>query len=129
MADRKSRQMFHRARKLNPDAIVVGAGCYVQTKEAQALVDETIDIVIGNNRKHELIRLLEEYEKSHVKTKSIADINHEKQEYEELSLKYRSADCLVPLPVAKHAPQQCYASTQWDNLLQTHRNIDLRHRT
>lgn len=86
MADRKSRQMFHRARKLNPDAIVVGAGCYVQTKEAQTLVDETIDIVIGNNRKHELIRLLEEYEKSHVKTKSIADINHEKQEYEELSL-------------------------------------------
>lgn len=86
MADRKSRQMLHRARKLNPEAIVVGAGCYVQTKEAQALVDEAVDIVIGNNRKHELVKLLEEYEKSHVKTKSIVDINHEKQEYEELSL-------------------------------------------
>ena len=86
MADRKSRQMLHRARKLNPAAIVVGAGCYVQTKEAQALVDEAIDIVIGNNKKHELVKLLEEYEKSHTKTKSIADINHEKQEYEELSL-------------------------------------------
>lgn len=86
MADRKSRQMLHRAKKLNPNAIVVGAGCYVQTKEAQALVDEAVDIVIGNNRKHELLQLLEEYERSHMRTKSIVDINHEKQEYEELFL-------------------------------------------
>lgn len=49
---------------MNPDAIVVGAGCYVQTKEAQALVDESIDIVIGNNQKHELVTLLNEYEKN-----------------------------------------------------------------
>jgi threonylcarbamoyladenosine tRNA methylthiotransferase MtaB len=86
MADKKSRQMLHRARKLNPDAIVVGAGCYVQTKEAQNLVDETIDIVIGNNRKHELLQLLEEYTASGRRTGSVADINHEKQEYEELFL-------------------------------------------
>lgn len=86
MADRKSRQMLHRAKKQNPDAIVVGAGCYVQTKEAQALVDESIDIVIGNNKKHELVSLLREYEASHRKTACVADINHEKQAYEELSL-------------------------------------------
>lgn len=86
MADRKSRQMLHRAKKLNPQAVVVGAGCYVQTKEAQALVDEAIDIVIGNNKKHELVQLLEEYEKSNAKCSSVADINHEKQEYEELFL-------------------------------------------
>ena len=86
MADRKSRQMLHRAKKQNPDAIVVGAGCYVQTKEAQALVDESIDIVIGNNKKHELVSLLQEYEASHRKTARVTDINHEKQAYEELSL-------------------------------------------
>lgn len=86
MADRKSRQMLHRAKKQNPDAIVVGAGCYVQTKEAQALVDESIDIVIGNNKKHELVSLLQEYEASHRKMACVADINHEKQAYEELSL-------------------------------------------
>ena len=85
MADRKSRQMLHRAKKQNPDAIVVGAGCYVQTKEAQALVDESIDIVIGNNKKHELVPLLREYEASHRKMACVADINHEKQAYEELS--------------------------------------------
>ena len=87
MADRKSRQMLHKAKKMNPDAIVVGAGCYVQTKEAQALVDESIDIVIGNNQKHELVTLLNEYEKEHTKQAQIVDINHEKQEYEELHLK------------------------------------------
>lgn len=86
MADRKSRQMLHRAKKQNPDAIVVGAGCYVQTKEAQALVDESIDIVIGNNKKHELVPLLREYEASHRKMACVADVNHEKQAYEELSL-------------------------------------------
>lgn len=86
MADRKSRQMLHRAKKLNPQAIVVGAGCYVQTKEAQALVDEAIDIVIGNNKKHELVQLLEEYEQSNARCSSVIDINHEKQEYEELFL-------------------------------------------
>ena len=86
MADRKSRQMLHRAKKQNPDAIVVGAGCYVQTKEAQALVDESIDIVIGNNKKHELVPLLREYEASHRKMACVADINHEKQAYEDLSL-------------------------------------------
>ena len=86
MADRTSRQMLHRAKKQNPDAIVVGAGCYVQTKEAQALVDESIDIVIGNNKKHELVPLLREYEASHRKMACVADINHEKQAYEELSL-------------------------------------------
>ncbi len=86
MADRKSRQMLHRAKKQNPDAIVVGAGCYVQTKEAQALVDESIDIVIGNNKKHELVPLLREYEAAHRKMACVADINHEKQAYEELSL-------------------------------------------
>lgn len=86
MADRKSRQMLHRAKKRNPDAIVVGAGCYVQTKEAQALMDDAIDIIIGNNKKHELLQLLEEYEQSHVRMQRIVDINCGKQEYEELFL-------------------------------------------
>ena len=86
MADRKSRQMLHKAKKMNPDAIVVGAGCYVQTKEAQAFVDESIDIVIGNNKRHELLLLIEEFERTNKKTKSVVDINHVKQEYEELFL-------------------------------------------
>ena len=51
IADRKSRQMLHRAKKQNPDAIVVAAGCYVQTNEAEIEKDDCIDLAIGNNRK------------------------------------------------------------------------------
>lgn len=86
MADRKSRQMLHKAKKMNPDAIVVGAGCYVQTKEAEALLDDTVDIIIGNNKKHELLAMIEAYENDHGKCGNVIDINHEKQEYEEMFL-------------------------------------------
>ena len=51
IADRKSRQMLHRAKKQNPDAIVVAVGCYVQTNEAEIEKDDGIDLAIGNNRK------------------------------------------------------------------------------
>ena len=62
IADRKSRQMLHRAKKLNPNSIVVAAGCYVQTSTEQAKADEAIDILIGNNKKHELVELLAAFE-------------------------------------------------------------------
>lgn len=86
MADRKSRQMLHRAKKMNPDAIVVAAGCYVQAKEQSGEVDECIDIVIGNNKKGELIEILNQYSKEHEGVKkAVIDINHAK-EYEEMHL-------------------------------------------
>ena len=64
IADRKSRQMLHRARKMNPDAIVVAAGCYVQAQAEKHEADPCIDIVLGNNRKKDLIKVLEEYVQS-----------------------------------------------------------------
>ena len=86
MADRKSRQMIHRAKKMNPDAIVVAAGCYVQAKEQSGEVDECIDVVIGNNKKKDLIEILEQYqEKRQGVKKAVIDINHTK-EYEEMHL-------------------------------------------
>lgn len=86
MADRKSRQMLHRAKKMNPDSIVVAAGCYVQTAYEQALSDLSIDIVIGNNRKKDLIRLLDEFENNRQVSDSYIDINDGTQEYEELHM-------------------------------------------
>ncbi len=68
IADRKSRQMIHRARKQNPNAIVVAAGCYVQTGIEQVQSDAAVDIIIGNNRKNDLIALLEECEGSRRET-------------------------------------------------------------
>lgn len=86
MADRKSRQMLHRAKKQNPDAVVVAAGCYVQTKEEEAIADDTIDIIIGNNNKHELITKLDEYFRDNGKIDAVLDINDKSQKFEELYL-------------------------------------------
>ena len=85
IADRKSRQMLHKAKKMNPEAVVVAAGCYVESeKYSGGKVDDAIDIVIGNNCKKDLIEILEAYEEGK-KSEVIIDINHTK-EYEELSL-------------------------------------------
>lgn len=91
MADRKSRQMIHRARKKNPDAVIVAAGCYVQAQGDN--LEEGIDIVIGNNKKQELAGILEHYwqerenggSRENAAQKEILDIGHT-SEYEELHL-------------------------------------------
>ena len=61
IADRKSRQMLHRAKKLNPESVVVAAGCYVQVASEELKKDASVDIVIGNNKKAELADILDEY--------------------------------------------------------------------
>ena len=92
IADRKSRQMLHKARKMNPDAIVVAAGCYVQTAQNPVEDDVAIDIVLGNNSKKDLIRALHEFEacrnedpdsSEETEYNRKIDINHTK-EYENL---------------------------------------------
>lgn len=91
VADRKSRQMLHRARKKNPEAVVVAVGCYVQTGKEEALKDESIDLMIGNNRKKDLIPILEEFladreaKSKTLEGRTVIDINHTK-EYESMML-------------------------------------------
>jgi len=104
MADRKSRQMLHRAKKMNPDAIVVAAGCYVQTEKDK--VDESIDIVIGNNKKKDIIEILKEYEAEQCFKKEIIDINHTK-EYEELHLSQTAEHTRAYIKVQDGCNQFC----------------------
>lgn len=85
IADRKSRQMLHRAKKMNPDAVVVAVGCYVQVAEEELRMDEDVDILIGNNNKKNIVLLLEEYEKNH-KTHGWLDINEKTVAYETLHI-------------------------------------------
>lgn len=85
MADRKSRQMIHRAKKKNPEGIVVACGCYIQAQADQhADFDENIDLIIGNNKKKDIVTILDEYYRDNIKT-AVIDINHT-DEYEELSI-------------------------------------------
>ncbi len=86
MADRKSRQMIHRARKQNPDAAVVAAGCYVQTAGEELRKDLSIDLLIGNNKKTELLPMLEQFFAEHTHTVDVIDINDGVSDYEEMHL-------------------------------------------
>ena len=85
IADRKSRQMLHRAKKLNPDAVVVAVGCYVQTGEDAVKKDDAIDLAIGNNRKKQLVAILEDYLNNRESGDAVIDINNT-DEYEEMTL-------------------------------------------
>ncbi|SET49744.1 tRNA (N(6)-L-threonylcarbamoyladenosine(37)-C(2))-methylthiotransferase MtaB [Lacrimispora sphenoides] len=100
IADRKSRQMLHRAKKMNPEAVVVAAGCYVQAAGEELKKDEAVDLVVGNNKKTELVSILEDYFAQKKKPEEIAfgqtaapdeavetviDIN-DTMEYENLSI-------------------------------------------
>ena len=68
IADRKSRQMLHRARKQNPDAVVAAVGCYAQVRGEELEKDPAIDLVIGTNRKKELTELLERFRRTGERT-------------------------------------------------------------
>lgn len=73
IADRKSRQMLHRAKQKNPNALVVAVGCYVQTGREDVEQDPCIDLAIGNNRKKDLAAILEEYLEEAVDTDAVAE--------------------------------------------------------
>lgn len=86
IADRKSRQMLHKAKKMNPEAIVVATGCYVQTGGDKLEKDEAIDLVLGNNQKINIVEALAEYAENKPGHGShVIKINQTK-EYEELSI-------------------------------------------
>nr|WP_314458573.1 tRNA (N(6)-L-threonylcarbamoyladenosine(37)-C(2))-methylthiotransferase MtaB [uncultured Clostridium sp.] len=87
IADRKSRQMLHRAKKMNPGSVVVAAGCYVQAAGEELKKDEAVDLVIGNNKKTELVSILEDYfaQNKVTEEETVIDISHT-AEYENLSI-------------------------------------------
>ena len=85
IADRKSRQMLHKAKKMNPQAVVAATGCYVQADKERLEMDESIDLVIGNNQKQNIVELLQEYERTQQEISSVININTTK-EYEPLQI-------------------------------------------
>ena len=84
MAERKSRQMLHRAKKLNPEAVVVATGCYVQVSEEEARADAAVDLVLGNNQKRQIVTALDAYFEGRAFDDVLADV--EKEQYEELEV-------------------------------------------
>lgn len=115
IADRKSRQMIHRAKKQNRDAIVVAVGCYVQTAGEEALMDECIDLAIGNNKKKDLVAILDSFLKQKetyvpdMKTLHntiIIDVRHT-AEYEDMQLEKTSEHTRAYIKIQDGCDQFC----------------------
>ncbi len=106
IADRKSRQMLHKAKRMNPDSIVVAAGCYTETDKEKVIADENIDIVVGNNKKRDIIEILNDYFKKCEKIDASIDINHT-SEYEEMTLEQLSEHTRAYIKVQDGCNQFC----------------------
>lgn len=111
IADRKSRQMLHRAKAMNPDAVVVAVGCYVQTGGEAALRDASVDLAIGNNRKKDLVPILEEYLTGKLQDKTlhnttVIDVNRS-CEYEEMTLKQTAEHTRAYIKIQDGCNQFC----------------------
>ena len=85
IADRKSRQMLHKAKKNNENAVVVAVGCYVQAAKETLEQDEAIDLVVGNNQKKQIVSLVEAYLDNNTCNEAVIDIADD-TEYEELAI-------------------------------------------
>lgn len=107
IADRKSRQMLHKAKKMNPEAIVVATGCYVQTGGEKLEKDEAIDLVLGNNQKINIVEALAEYvENKPGHGSHVIKINQTK-EYEELSIDHTAEHVRAYIKVQDGCNQFC----------------------
>ncbi|MBO5347506.1 MAG: MiaB/RimO family radical SAM methylthiotransferase [Lachnospiraceae bacterium] len=115
IADRKSRQMLHQAKKRNPEAVVVAVGCYVQTGKEQVLQDAGIDLAIGNNKKKDLVEILEAYLADKADTgcvdktmydTSVIDINAT-YDYEEMQLTHTAEHTRAYIKVQDGCNQFC----------------------
>ncbi len=107
IADRKSRQMLHKAKKMNPDAIVVATGCYVQTGGEKLEKDEAIDLVLGNNQKGNIVDALAEYAENKLGHGShVIKINQTK-EYEDLSIDHTAEHVRAYIKVQDGCNQFC----------------------
>ena len=105
IADRKSRQMLHRARKMNPEALVVAAGCYAQAGKEKVEADPSIDLIIGNNMKQNLVQILEEYKKGGDR-RYITDLAHSCS-YEELTIRRTAEHTRAYIKVQDGCNQFC----------------------
>ena len=106
IADRKSRQMLHKAKKMNPDAIVVATGCYAQADTEKLKEDTAVDLILGNNQKGNIVQVLEEYEQQHTRQKHVLKINQTK-EYEELAIDHTAEHVRAYIKVQDGCNQFC----------------------
>lgn len=110
IADRKSRQMLHRARRQNPGALLVAAGCYVQAKGPEISKEGIADIILGNNKKQHLISMIEQFQRQKNSPKVLTDwedINDGVAEYEPLTVTRQAGHTRAFLKIQDGCNQFC----------------------
>ena len=107
IADRKSRQMLSRARRQNPDAIVVAAGCYVQNDPEGAAANASVDIVVGNNHKSRIVDIVEDHMAGRNKDHIIVSDLKEPCEYEKLSISQTNGHTRAFMKIQDGCDQFC----------------------
>lgn len=107
IADRKSRQMLHRARRLNPQAVIVAAGCYVQTAGPDVGKEGIADIILGNNKKEHLVSMIDRYLKEQAPVTDWEDVNQGKKEYEPLAVSRAAGHTRAFLKIQDGCNQFC----------------------
>ena len=106
IAERKSRQMLHRAKKLNPDTVVAAVGCYAQVGKEELKKDPLIDLIIGNNKKKDLIPILEKYFEGHRRDAEVLDLSSG-SEYEALHVRHLNEHTRAYIKVQDGCNQFC----------------------
>lgn len=106
VADKKSRQMLHRAKKKNPDSIVVAAGCYVQAAADALEQDEYVDLVVGNNKKKDIVSIVKEFIYENQAKDTVIDIN-KTNEFEEMGMTHMEGHTRAYIKVQDGCNQFC----------------------
>ena len=102
IADRKSRQMLHRAKHKNPDAVVVAVGCFVQAGEENRM-DDCIDLAVGNQHKKDIVEILEEHTAD---ASAVTDIGAVR-EYEEMRMEQSTEHTRAYIKIQDGCNQFC----------------------
>lgn len=106
IADRKSRQMLHKAKKMNPQAIVVAAGCYAQADAGRLEADSMVDLVVGNGRKNQIVDILRQYWEAPGRQAYVGDIRHSR-EYTAMEIQGASGHVRANVKVQDGCSQFC----------------------
>lgn len=107
IADRKSRQMLHRAKSLNPGAVVVAAGCYAQAAAESLKEDGSVDLVLGNQEKKDLVRILDAYFAEELETPFAVGDMRAATQYEDLAANRSEGHTRAFLKVQDGCNQYC----------------------
>lgn len=106
LSDRKSRQLARRGRKINKDSIVAVMGCYSQIEPEKLINLDEIDIVLGTDKKGEILNYIKEFKRNRVKINGVTEISKIKK-YEDFNMKIHNKNTRAYIKIQDGCSQYC----------------------